>query len=121
MVPFSRMLNRIVWRLSVPPSAGAKVVEEIKLHVSCEAFYDWGGGLIWVALNPEATAESNLIRKTLKKHGGHALLVRARADIRRRTSVFQPQSSALYALSTRIKDSFDPLRILNPGKMFKDI
>ena len=121
VIPFSRMLNRVVWRLSVPPSAGAKVVAEIKHHISCEAFYDWGGGLIWLALDPKLTAESNRIRNTLKKYGGHALLVRARADIRRQTSVFQPQSLALHALSTRIKDSFDPLRILNPGKMFKDI
>jgi glycolate oxidase FAD binding subunit len=53
--------------------------------------------------------------------GGHALLVRARADVRRRVPVFQPQAPALAALSARIKDGFDPKRILNPGRMYEGV
>jgi glycolate oxidase FAD binding subunit len=35
--------------------------------------------------------------------------------------VFQPQSAAMAALTARVKDSFDPLRILNPGRMYEGI
>jgi len=30
---------------------------------------------------------------------------------------FQPEAPALAALSARVKDAFDPERILNPGRM----
>jgi glycolate oxidase FAD binding subunit len=31
--------------------------------------------------------------------------------------VFEPQAAPLAALSGRVKESFDPRRILNPGRM----
>jgi glycolate oxidase FAD binding subunit len=31
--------------------------------------------------------------------------------------VFEPQPGALGAVAARVKDSFDPKRILNPGRM----
>ena len=39
------------------------------------------------------------------------------ADLRAQTNVFQPQPPALAALTKRVKESFDPERILNPGRM----
>ena len=38
-----------------------------------------------------------------------------------RTAVFQPLSPALLALHQRIKNAFDPARILNPGQMYEMI
>ncbi len=35
--------------------------------------------------------------------------------------VFQPQAAALAKLTARIKDSFDPRAILNPGRMFQGV
>jgi glycolate oxidase FAD binding subunit len=32
--------------------------------------------------------------------------------------VFEPQAEALAALSARLKAQFDPLGILNPGRMY---
>jgi glycolate oxidase FAD binding subunit len=32
--------------------------------------------------------------------------------------VFEPQDAALAALTRRVKDGFDPKRILNPGRMW---
>src|SRR3546814_5492359 len=40
-----------VWRISVAPTAGAGVVAAIGAKaLGGEAFYDWGGGLIWLSL-----------------------------------------------------------------------
>jgi glycolate oxidase FAD binding subunit len=44
-------------------------------------------------------------------------LIKGSAALRRAVPVFEPQPSALAALSGRIKDSFDPHHILNPGRM----
>ena len=35
--------------------------------------------------------------------------------------VYQPQAPALAALSRRVKDSFDPKRVLNPGRMYEGV
>jgi glycolate oxidase FAD binding subunit len=52
--------------------------------------------------------------------GGHATLWHASPQRRARVEVFQPQPPALAALSRRVKESFDPLGILNPGRMSAD-
>jgi glycolate oxidase FAD binding subunit len=48
-------------------------------------------------------------------------LIRADAALRARIEVFQPQAEPLARLSARVKESFDPQRILNPGLMYRDI
>jgi glycolate oxidase FAD binding subunit len=41
--------------------------------------------------------------------------------LRAAVPVFQPQEAALARLTARVKDSFDPKRILNPGRMYAGI
>jgi glycolate oxidase FAD binding subunit len=38
--------------------------------------------------------------------------------LRTSIDVFQPQPPALAALTQRVKEAFDPLGILNPGRMY---
>ena len=109
--------GRVVWRLSVPPAAGAEVVAALRSRTEIDAYYDWGGGLIWLAAAAE-DPDCETLRAAIAPHGGHALLVRASADRRARLPVFQPQPPGLAGLTARIKDSFDPGRILNPGRMY---
>ena len=47
--------------------------------------------------------------------------VRADAGLRGAIAVFQPQEAALAGLTRRIKDGFDPRRILNPGRMYAGV
>ena len=47
--------------------------------------------------------------------------MRASDEVRARVEVFQPQADGLAALSARVKDSFDPRRILNPGRMYQGV
>jgi glycolate oxidase FAD binding subunit len=44
-------------------------------------------------------------------------LIRGAAALRRAVPVFEPQPPALAALAARVKDSFDPRHILNPGRI----
>ena len=61
------------------------------------------------------------MRGAARSAGGHATLVRASTELRSRIAVFEPQPAPLAALSRRVKESFDPKRILNPGRMVKDL
>lgn len=107
-----------LWRISVPPAAGATVAAAIAgqglpfLH-----FYDWGGGLIWLATPPSGDAGAQIIRGAIAEIGGHATLLRAPDPVRVAVPPFQPQPPELAALSRRVKAAFDPEGILNPGRM----
>jgi len=57
------------------------------------------------------------VRGALGATGGHATLVRAPEAVRAAVPVFQPQAAALAALAGRVKESFDPKRLFNPGRM----
>jgi glycolate oxidase FAD binding subunit len=107
----------IVWRISVAPTAGPAVVAQLAEAFSCIAFYDWSGGLVWLAV-PGDEARAGEIRSVVAATGGgHATLVRAPAPLRSAIPVFQPQPAPLAALSARLKEQFDPHGILNPGRM----
>jgi glycolate oxidase FAD binding subunit len=104
-----------LWRLSVAPTEGPAAIARIAAKAEARWFYDWGGGLVWLAFPAAADAGASLVRGALD--GGHATLIRADASVRAAVPVFQPQSSALAALARRVKESFDPKGILNPGRL----
>jgi len=109
-----------LWRLSVPPASGATVLRNIveSLSDSFEYCIDWSGGLIWLALPPRPDAAASIIRSAIARHGGgHATLMRASDDVRLAMPVFEPQAEPLAALTARVKESFDPQRVFNPGRM----
>ncbi|MHA1597961.1 MAG: FAD-binding protein [Alphaproteobacteria bacterium] len=106
-----------VWRLSVPPMAGAEVAARITGELGGRTLFDWGGGRIWLALEPRPDAGHEIVRAAFAECGGHATLVRAAAEVRAVVPVFQPQTPTLTALAARIKDGFDPDGVLNPGRM----
>lgn len=100
--------SRAIWRISVPPADGPD------LAGLGECFYDWGGGLVWIACDPAGDGGAAAIRARIKS--GHATLVRGPAALRA-AGAFEPQGATLAALAARIKNGFDPKRILNPGRM----
>ncbi len=117
--PLIAPLNRPVWRLSVPPMAGPAVVLAIRSAVEgVEYYYDWAGGLIWLAVPAEPDAHASTVRGAVAgAASGHATLIRADEAVRAAVPVFHPQGPGLAALNARIKQSFDPLGVLNPGRM----
>ena len=112
--------DTIVWRVCPTPSAAPELLAQVQARGGVvDAFFDWGGGLLWLALDPTAAdAGAAVVRGALAASGGgHATLVRASAAIRAAVPVFEPAAPALEALSRRVKASFDPRHILNPGRM----
>ena len=79
---------------------------------------DWGGGLIWLAVDMPSDGGADLIRAAVAGVGGHATLIRGSQALRGAVPVFQPLSPGVKKLTERIKASFDPDRVLNPGRMY---
>ncbi|HXV25943.1 MAG TPA: glycolate oxidase subunit GlcE [Alphaproteobacteria bacterium] len=113
--PFRDEPTRPLWRISVAPSEAPGLAAALSSRIAFDHFYDWGGGLLWLALPPGADTAAQIIRAAFAR--GHATLMRAEPSLRSQVPVFQPQAPALAELTRRIKESFDPLYLLNPGRM----
>ncbi len=93
---------RPLWRLSLPPATGWRGPHGLP----GDALYDWAGGQVWLATEePEAK-----VRAVVKALGGHALCLRG-------GRAFAGHDGPLGALHARVKAAFDPLGVLNPGRM----
>ncbi len=106
-----------LWRISVAPSQAPAIVRMLKEALDIRYLFDWAGGLVWIEVPPAHDAAEALVRGSFT--AGHATLIRAPEATRAAVEVFQPQAPALAALSGRVKDSFDPRHILNPGRMYR--
>jgi glycolate oxidase FAD binding subunit len=111
----------LIWRISTAPATGHALVALLRRGGDVRVLYDWAGGLIWLAMPVEDATGPARLRAAVDAAGGHATLVRAPADLRASIPVFQPQATPLAALSARVKDSFDPKRLLNPGRMYTGV
>lgn len=108
--------RQTIWRVSVAPSCGYKIIDSLQDIGGIDAFCDWQGGLVWIGM-PEVPYADRLRHEIKSLGGGHATLMRVSARERSGTAVFEPQSAAVAALSSRVKLSLDPAGILCPGKM----
>ena len=98
-----------VWRISVKPSDAPRLAARLP---EARLLFDWGGGLVWAGV-PSGTD----LRAKLSGLPGHATLIRADADTKRRLGVFQPEPPALADLARGLRARFDPRGLLNPGLM----
>ncbi|MCX8996276.1 FAD-binding protein [Rhizobiaceae bacterium BDR2-2] len=114
--PYAQDRGKVLWRVSVAPTAGHLLMGALRLHAGADCFYDWQGGLIWLRM--EADPEADFLRKAIRQlGGGHATLVRAPDRFRKDIPAFEPEAPAVAALSARIREKFDPRGIFNPGLM----
>jgi glycolate oxidase FAD binding subunit len=111
--------DRQVWRLSVTPSDAPGLLAKLRESMDLRYVLDWAGGLIWLDVPSTEDAGSAVIRGAMRS--GHATLMRAPEGVRAAVDVFHPQAPALAALSARVKDSFDPRHLFNPGRMSRGL
>ena len=97
---------KTLWRLSLPSTAAS-----VSLHG--QQLFEWGGALRW--LSSDASVET--IRQAATALGGNATLFRSPDPI---AVPFHPLSPSLLAVHQRLKKSFDPQGIFNPGRMYPD-
>ncbi|MFV0490989.1 MAG: FAD-binding protein [Pseudorhodobacter sp.] len=107
-----------VARLSLRPSSAPEVLETIRGSQPAEYMLDWGGGLIWIGSSVENAAERlTMLQGLMARQGGHATLVKGPDALFANGGGFQPEISAIAALTRGLRARFDPRGILNPGLM----
>jgi glycolate oxidase FAD binding subunit len=115
---FSKMKSNLL-RIVVPPSETFEVIKQIKSHEP-KYFIDWGGSLIWLQLDKINTKILNDIRKIVNKASGYVTAIKIEEDLKASVDIFSVDP-VKYKISEKLKKSFDPKRILNPGKMYSGI
>lgn len=114
--------HEAVWRLSLAPTRAPRATAAITQALpQARWFYDWGGGLVWLAVPADEDAGAAAIRTAIRPLGGHATLVRAPHAVRAVVPVFEPLAEPLMRVTAGIKNSFDPAGIFEPGRMYAGI
>jgi glycolate oxidase FAD binding subunit len=93
-----------LWRLSLPPTAPL-------LALAGDELIEWHGAQRWLATALPAAQ----VRAAAAAVGGHATIFRGRDKT---AGVFAPLAPPLLAIHERLKRSFDPRGILNPGRLY---
>jgi glycolate oxidase FAD binding subunit len=122
--PVAADRERPLWRVVLPPSEAVGFLERIDARRPVASFLDWGGGLVWLAVEGAGADEDDggaAAVRAAHRGAGHATLIRGSAALRERVAVFEPLVPALALLTGRVKDGFDPRRILNPGRLYAGI
>ena len=100
-----------LWRVHLPASAAASLLEEVE-QLGGRCLLDWGGSLLWIGWD----GDPFVIRPTVEAIGGHAMLMRAPAEIRNRISAHHPRLAGLAALEQRVRHAFDPEGVFDTGR-----
>ena len=76
---------------------------------------EWGGALRWVQAAP---GHAQALHDAARQAGGSASLFKAHsADGESAAAFFDPLPAGLQAIHERLRQSFDPAGIFNPGRM----
>lgn len=118
VAPFAGSAARPVWKISTTSSLAPEIAAGISAITAAHYYYDWAGGLLWLEM-PEDKPQDGVVRTALAGRG-HATLIRASASARASAEVFEPLDPVRAALSQRLKLSFDPNGVLNPGRIYPE-
>ncbi len=109
-------LKKNLLRIVVPASETFDLLNKIK-NFKGQYFIDWGGNLIWLQLDNISSKILKDIRNSVKESLGYLTIIKIEEDLKASADIFTIDPIK-YKISEKIKKSFDPKRILNPGKMY---
>jgi glycolate oxidase FAD binding subunit len=96
-----------LWRLGLPSTAPP-------LTLPGEQLVEWGGAQRWLCSHASAAQ----VREAASALGGHATLFCARD---KSAGAFHPLPPAQARIQRALKDSFDPDRVFNRGRLYPDL
>ena len=97
--------HKNLWRVSVPPATNNFANDKKQL-------VEWGGALRWIASDDD-------LFELAEQHGGHATRYTLNTD--NADQVFQPLAEPILKIQQKLKASFDPKNILNPGRLYPEL
>ena len=112
-------LKKNLLRIVVPSSETFDTINKLKEY-KIKYFIDWGGNLIWAQLDSISSKILNDIKDIVRLASGYITVIKIEENLKASVDIFTIDPIK-YKLTEKIKKSFDPKRILNPGKMYSGI
>ena len=114
---FSNIKNSLV-RVVMPPS---KCINLMKyLDHDYKYYIDWCGSLFWIEILDMNQKKLIIMKDYITNLGGYITVIKNSENLPLLQDIFTIDETRLY-ISKKIKESFDPKRIFNPGKMYKGV
>ena len=114
---FSNTKNSI-FRVVIPQSKCASLLEHFDKNY--RYFIDWCGSLVWLEVSGLTEEKFFSLRKSIVELGGYLTVIKQQDNGLYIKENFTVNETVLN-ISKKIKESFDPKKIFNPGKMYKEI
>ena len=111
--------NDNLLRVVVPPSRTFELIQKLKKY-EINYFIDWGGNLIWLSISKLSSKSLKEIGSIIKETEGYFIVIKIEKHLKAQVDIFV-SDPIKYKISEKIKTSFDPRRIFNPGKMYTGI
>ena len=105
--PFFKSDSHTLWRLSVPAHAAIG-------SLPGDVLYDWAGAQRWL----QTIVKPEEVFRAARALGGHATCYALDDST---NAGFQPLEPGIASLHRRLRDSFDPSRIFNPGRFHPEV
>jgi len=115
---FTNLKSNLI-KVTVPASETFNLINKFKPY-DVKYFIDWGGNLIWLQIDELDLNKLEEIRSLVKNVGGYLTIIKVEDSLKASIDIFTIDD-VKYKISEKIKKSFDPKRILNPGKMYTGI
>ena len=83
-------------------------------------YVDWCGSLFWIEVPPKKNNKIKEFKDLTKEYDGYLTIIKPSSDYDYGEALFTVDDVRLM-ISEKIKKSFDPKRVLNPGKMYRGV
>ena len=90
------------------------------LNEQYKDYVDWCGSLFWIEVFDMKEEKLISIKDYTVRLGGYLTVIKNAANSEPLSEIFTINETRLN-ISKKIKESFDPKRIFNPGKMYRGI
>jgi len=114
---FQNTKNNLL-RIVIEPANGSEMMSY--LGNKFKYYIDWCGSLFWVEVPSKKNNKVSEIKKKSIELGGYMTIVKTSEEYDYEETIFTVEPVRLM-ISEKIKKSFDPKRIFNPGKMYSGI
>ena len=114
---FENTKNNLL-RAVIPPSKGNELIQ--KIGNKFKYYIDWCGSLYWIEVKSNKNSKIIEIKRLIIELGGYLTIVKKSNEFDYEETIFTIDETRLL-ISEKIKKSFDPKRIFNPGKMYRGI
>ena len=114
---FTNTKNNLV-RAVIPPSNSEKLMKF--LSNKFKYFVDWSGSLFWIEILDKEDKKIGQIREYISKNQGYMTIIMRSENFDFKEKIFSTDNVKLM-ISKKIKESFDPKSLFNPGRMYREI